>query len=151
MTIGRVLGLDYGTVRIGVAISDGLGVTARPVRAYPADGFEDALPALVEELDPVRVVIGRPVGLRGERGSSVEGAERLAESVTRVTGLEVVWADERFSSVRAEELLLDREPDRRRRRERVDATAAAVILQGWLDAQAAEQRGNPRYAKDWDA
>jgi len=146
MATGRVLGLDYGTVRVGVAVSDALRVAARPVRSVPAERFAEVLPDLVAELEPTLVVMGLPIGLSGERGASVVGAEALAELVRDTTGLEVVMADERFSSTKAEELLAAREPDRRRRRQQVDAVAASVTLQGWLDARAAEARGNPRYA-----
>ncbi len=136
MSVGRVLGLDYGTVRIGVAVSDPLGITARPVGSVPAGEFEDRLPALVEELDPARVVVGLPTGLGGHEGPSAEGARALAELVSDATGLPVEFADERFTTTRAEELLAARERDRRRRREQVDAVAASVMLQGWLDVQA---------------
>lgn len=136
MSVGRVLGLDFGTVRIGVAVSDPLGITARPVGSVPADEFENRLPALVEELAPVRVVVGLPTGLGGHEGPSAEGARTLAELVSEATGLPVEFADERFTTVRAEELLAARERDRRRRREQVDAVAASVMLQGWLDVRA---------------
>jgi putative Holliday junction resolvase len=133
---GRVLGLDYGTVRIGVAVSDPLGITARPVGSVPADEFGDRLPDLVEELAPVRVVVGLPTGLGGHEGPSAEGARALAALVADVTGLPVEFADERFTTATAEELLAARERDRRRRREQVDAVAASVMLQGWLDVRA---------------
>lgn len=136
MSAGRVLGLDYGTVRIGVAVSDPLGITARPVGSVPAGEFPDRLPALVEELRPFRVVVGLPTGLGGHEGASAEGARALAELVADITGLPVEFADERFTTTRAEELLAARERDRRRRREQVDAVAASVMLQGWLDVQA---------------
>lgn len=146
MAVGRILGLDYGTVRIGVAVSDGLGISARPVRSVPADQFEDLIEGLVEEFGPIGVVVGLPTSLAGEEGASAAGARELAELVEARTGLEVVLADERFSSTRAEAILKDRVRDRRERREQVDAVAAAVLLQGWLDARAGEERGNPRYA-----
>ena len=146
MAVGRVLGLDYGTVRIGVAISDGLGISARPVRSMAAADFLDRLPALLDELGPVSVVIGLPTTLGGEEGASAAGARALADAVASASGLPVELADERFTSTQAEALLRDRIRDRRERRQQVDATAAAVMLQGWLDARAAEERGNPRYA-----
>ncbi len=146
MDVGRVLGLDYGTVRVGVAISDGLGISARPVRSVPAEGFEDQIQSLVEELGPVSVVVGLPTSLGGEEGASAKGARELADLVSARTGLRVELADERFSSTRAEAILKEKVRDRRERREQVDAVAAAVLLQGWLDARAGEERGNPRYA-----
>lgn len=139
MAVGRVLGLDYGTVRIGVAVSDALGIAARPVRAMAADTFDDDLEALVEELAPSMVVVGLPTGLSGHEGESAEGARALAALVEERTGLPVEFADERFTSTRAEALLKDRIRDRRERRQHVDAVAASVMLQGWLDARAAQQ------------
>ena len=87
----------------------------------------------------------RAVGLSGSEGDSAKRARDLAGQLAAVTGLPVEFADERFSTARAEELLRDRVRDRRERRKLVDAAAAAVILQGWLDAKAAQERGNPRY------
>ena len=148
MPVGRVLGLDYGTVRIGVAISDGLGITARPVRWVDASGFEGELDDLLEELGPSMVVVGLPTSLAGVEGASADGARALGRLVSERSGLPVEFADERFTSARADELLSRSVRDRRDRRDRVDATAAAVMLQSWLDARAGEARGNPRYASD---
>lgn len=139
MAVGRVLGLDYGTVRIGVAVSDALGIAARPVRTVPADHFADELDGLLDELAPSMVVVGLPTGLSGHEGPSAEGARALATMVGERTGLPVEFADERFTSTRAESLLRDRIRDRRERRQHVDAVAASVMLQGWLDAQAAKE------------
>lgn len=148
MAVGRVLGLDYGTVRIGVAVSDALGITARPVRSIEAARFEDELDDLLEALDPVVVVIGLPTSLAGVEGASAAGARALGSLIEARTGMRVEFADERFTTARADEILARSVRDRRARRDRVDATAAAVMLQSWLDARAGQARGNPRYAPE---
>ena len=83
----------------------------------------------------------------GTRGSLLARTQSqwVADRLSAATGLPVEFADERFSTARAEELLRDRVRDRKERRRLIDAAAAAVILQGWLDARAARERGNPRY------
>lgn len=148
MAVGRVLGVDYGTKRIGLAVSDGLGITARPLRVVEAESFAGEIGSIVAELDIVRVVVGLPTSLAGVEGESAEGARALADAIAAEVDLPVELADERFTTTRAEELLGRSERDRRKRRERVDAVAAAVMLQSWLDARRGRERGNPRYAPD---
>lgn len=144
--IGPVLGVDPGTRRIGIAVSDALGISARPLVVLEAGAdAADAIAALAEEHRATTVVVGLAVGLSGNEGASASVARALADAIAAASGLPVEFADERFSTTRAEELLRDRIRDRRERRKLVDAAAAAVILQGWLDARAAEERGNPRY------
>jgi putative Holliday junction resolvase len=144
--IGPVLGVDPGSRRIGLAVSDALGISARPLAVVDAGG--DAATVIgthAEELGVKAIVVGLAVGLSGSEGDSAKRARDLADQLAAVTGLPIEFADERFSTARAEELLRDRVRDRRERRKLVDAAAAAVILQGWLDAKAAQERGNPRY------
>jgi putative Holliday junction resolvase len=113
-----------------------------------ASGFEGELDDILEELGPSMVVVGLPTSLAGVEGASADGARALGRLVSERSGLPVEFADERFTSARADELLSRSLRDRRDRRDRVDATAAAVMLQSWLDARAGEARGNPRYASD---
>jgi putative Holliday junction resolvase len=134
--VSRIVGLDPGTVRIGVAVSDPLQVTAQPHGTLDADErFESQLRALVEEVEPELIVIGLPLGLDGREGSAAEGARELAERVAAATGLPVEMHDERFSTVTAERVLLAAGVRRRRRRERRDRVAAAVFLQAYLDGR----------------
>ena len=144
--MGPVLGLDPGSRRIGVAASDALGIAARPLAVVDAGATSvEEIASIAEDLGATLVVVGLPVGLSGHEGESAERARALASAVGERTGLVVEFADERFSTARAEELLRSSVRDRRERRRLVDAAAAAVILQGWLDARAAQERGNPRY------
>lgn len=132
---GRVLGLDLGDARIGVAISDDerrLAVPLGTVRTgAPAD--VKAIAQLVAEHGVTLVVVGHPLLLSGEAGERARHAERFAEALRSALGVVVVLQDERLSTVEAERSLRDAGADGRRRRRAVDRSAATVILQSWLD------------------
>lgn len=138
---GRVLGLDLGDARIGVAISDDdrrLAVPLGTVRTgAPAD--VKAIAGLVREHDVTQVVIGHPLLLSGEAGERAHHAERFAEALGVFLAVPVVLHDERLSTVEAERALLETGASGRERRRVVDRSAATVILQSWLDAA----RGSP--------
>jgi putative Holliday junction resolvase len=137
---GRVMGLDYGERRIGVALSDPLGITAQPVRTLERTTLAadlEALAALARQHEVERFVVGLPLALDGTRGERVRRTEEFAARLGRAAGLPVEEWDERFTSVQAERTLLEADLSRRRRREVIDTTAAVLILQGWLDARAA--------------
>lgn len=129
----RYLGIDYGTKRVGLAISDGLGLTARPLEVVPRSKVITRVRDLVSTYDVAGLIIGLPTGLSGNEGVAAEGARRLGEELGRVTGLDVEYVDERFTSRIAEETLLGAGMKRRGRRETVDKVAAAIILQTYLD------------------
>ena len=137
----RVLGIDYGTKRIGLAISDGLGLTARPLEVVDRDALGEALRRLHEEYRIARVVVGLPTALSGDEGASAEGARRLGAEVEDVLDVEVVYVDERFTSRLAESALLESGMKRRDRKETVDKVAAAIILQTYLDSTPGNSRG----------
>jgi putative Holliday junction resolvase len=139
----RVMGLDYGEKRIGVALSDPLGLTAQPLTTLQRTSLEhdlDALAALQARHEVRRVVIGLPLSLKGERGDRARAAEGFGRRLERKTGVPVEAWDERLTSVQAERALLEGDVSRKRRREVIDRTAAVFILQSWLDAQAAGHR-----------
>ena len=133
--MSRILGVDYGTKRIGLAISDGLGLTARPLEVVAA---ADAIPAIRRhhaEYQIDTVVVGLPTGLDGGEGDSAEAARDLAREVEESLEVDVVLLDERFTSRIAEAALLESGMRRRERRATVDKVAAAIILQDYLDAR----------------
>lgn len=139
----RVLGIDFGLRRIGLALSDASGTLASPLttlvrKASDADAVGlvlDALPGLVSD-DPVeRIVVGLPRRLDGRDNEQTSLARAFAETLAERSGLPVALQDERLSSREAESRLALRERDWRKRKARLDAAAAAVILQDWLDAQ----------------
>ena len=130
---GRVMGVDYGTTRVGVAISDGLQISAQPHSVVPAEGAAKAIAALIEEEHVVYVVVGLPLHLSGDANTSSEGARALAEKLRTLIDVPVALADERFTSKIAERVLLEGNVRRRERREAIDKVAAAVMLQAVLD------------------
>ncbi len=134
--MSRYLGIDYGTKRIGLAISDGLGLTARPLEVVARHELADFLRELVEEYTIDGVVVGLPTGLGGHEGDSAAGARTLAGEVGSLLGVPVELVDERFTSRMAEKSLLEAGMKRRRRKETVDKVAAAIILQTFLDRRA---------------
>lgn len=143
--VGRVMALDYGDRRIGVALSDPLGVTAQPLltleRRSRADDF-DRLARLAREHEVLRVVVGLPLGMDGTRGERVRLTELFMERVRKATGLPVESWDERLTTVQAERALIESDLSRRRRRSVIDQAAAVILLQSWLDARrAAAARG----------
>jgi putative Holliday junction resolvase len=133
---GRVLGLDLGDARIGVAISDDrrrLAVPLGTVRTgAPAD--VQAVARLVREHGVSLVVVGHPLLLSGRAGDRAHLAERFAEALRTVLDVPVVLHDERLSSAEADRALREAGRSGRERRREVDRSAAAVILQSWLDA-----------------
>jgi len=137
------MGLDYGEKRIGVALSDPLGLIAQPLTTLARTSLEkdlDALAVLQEKHEVRRVVIGLPLSLKGERGDRARAAEGFGRRLERKTGVPVEAWDERLTSVQAERALLEGDVSRKRRREVIDRTAAVFILQSWLDAHAAGER-----------
>jgi len=132
----RVLGLDYGEKRIGLAISDELGLTAQALEVRQRQGRRADLAYLAGkavELGVTRIVLGLPLNMNGSRGPAAEAAEGFGRDLTRVTGLEVIMVDERLTTAAATRNLLAMDLSRRRRREVVDKAAAALILQTYLD------------------
>jgi putative holliday junction resolvase len=134
----RVIAIDLGARRIGVAVTDGLGLTAQPVETISRRGGQrdlDAIAAVVRRFDAVRVVLGLPLAPDGERGRAAQSAEAFAARLRTALDVPVELIDESFSTVEAEEVLLAADLSRARRRQVVDKLAAAVILKRWLDAR----------------
>ena len=135
---GRVLGLDVGDVRIGVAISDPdrrVAVPLGTVQVGRPPGEMRAVADLVREHDVTLVVIGEPISLDGVRRERATHAANFAEALRAVLTVPVTLHDERLSTVEAERSLRRAGVSGRRRRSVVDAAAAQVILQAWLDAR----------------
>ncbi len=133
---GRVLGLDLGDVRIGVAISDPerrLAVPVGTVQVGRPPGEMRAIADLVAEHGAVMVVMGDPVSMDGSRGTRASHAASFAEALRAFLDVPVVLHDERLSTVEAERSLREAGVTGRRRRSVVDAAAAQIILQAWLD------------------
>ncbi len=143
--MNRIIGVDYGTKRVGIAISDGLGLTARPLDVVPRSEVVEYLSSLRGEYAFQTIVVGLPTGLSGDEGSSAEGARELGSEMAATLGVDITYVDERFTSRMAEEGLIEAGMKRRARREAVDKFAAAIILQDFLDSRATHE-GNSRGA-----
>lgn len=140
MILTRYLGIDPGERRIGIALSDPLGIIAQPHVVLDRRGGSvlDEIRAICAEYAVETIVIGLPTSLSGAEGSAAERARVLGSEVAGATGCEVVFFDERFTTVQAEAALLEGGMKRRKRRETVDKIAAAVMLQGYLDGQVSD-------------
>jgi putative Holliday junction resolvase len=136
---GRVLGLDLGDARIGVAISDDDRRLALPLGTVRTGAPADlkAIAQLVREHEASLVVVGHPLLLSGEAGERAHHAERFADALRGILSVPVELHDERLSTVEAERALRRAGAKGRDRRAAVDRSAAAVILQSWLDADPA--------------
>jgi putative holliday junction resolvase len=130
----RILGVDPGEKRIGIAISDPGGRIAVPVKVYER-GRETAreLGALAQREEAQLIVVGLALRLDGTAGTQAERARRFGRELQAASGIPVVFWDERFSTHEAGRLLLDSGGSRRRRKAALDAAAATVILQDYLD------------------
>ena len=130
--------LDLGERRIGVAISDPTGTLARPlttiVRSTVCADFE-AVARLVKEFGAVRIVVGMPLSLNGTEGPQARKTRRYTQRLAQAVTTPIEFWDERYSSARATEILSAKGKRGRRVRADIDATAAAVILQAYLDAK----------------
>ena len=138
--MSRVLGLDIGTVRIGVALSDLERLVATPLTTIPGRDEQAAVRAIVallEEHDVGAIVAGLPLDLDGGSGRAAKRTERFLERLAQRTPLAIHYVDERMTSVQAERTLLDADLSRARRKEVIDRVAASLILQTWLDAHPA--------------
>ena len=137
--IGRLLAVDWGEVRLGLALSDETQFLASPLETLVRRaGKRFPMPRFVEVLEahrPVGIVVGLPLTGEGGEGASAAAARELAESVARRTGLPVELWDERMSTARALAAIREQGGSTRGRREEVDALAAAVLLQHYLDAR----------------
>lgn len=146
----RILALDLGTKRVGVAVSDTTAAMASPLTTLGRSGDRAAdhraVARLVAEEQAVLVVVGLPLNMDGSSGPAARAATEEAAALALVVGVPVELADERLTTVSAERVLMGQGKRAPARRRVVDRTAAAVLLQGWLDGP-----GGRRARRDgWD-
>ncbi len=133
-----MLAVDLGTVRVGLALSDPLGITGQPMGFLLRRSLRDTLEPILEVIrvnDVATVVVGFPLLMSGIAGERAEDAQAFAERLRAEGVCSVVLWDERLTTVQAERALLEGNVSRRHRKTVVDAAAAALLLQSWLDAQ----------------
>lgn len=135
----RIMGLDLGDKKIGVALSDPLGWTAQGLEVIPSTGSasEDIkkIKEIARQYGVERVVVGLPRNMDGSPGPRAEMARDFAGRLAKALGLPVEMWDERLTTAAAERLLIEADLSRARRRQVIDKMAAALILQSYLDAR----------------
>ena len=134
----RILGVDFGTRRHGLAISDELGMTAQPAGLVEYRDGDLGLAEVVRvaaEMEAERIVVGLPFHMDGHPGDHHDEVLEFVEALEAATGLPVETVDERLTTVQAERALQSAGLSRKKRKSRVDQMAAQLILQGWLDMQ----------------
>lgn len=132
----RALGLDFGHVRIGVALSDPTGTIAQALEVIPHRGFRQVLgriEELIKEHNVDRIVVGLPLGLDGKERKETTVVRTFAAKLQSAVSVPIELADERLSTVEAEKIMIEADTRRAQRRETRDAVAAALILQTYLD------------------
>lgn len=132
----RLLAIDYGTARIGLAISDETGTIARPYRTIPSNGEAAAtIATIVKEEGVGEIVLGMPYDLRGKETESTRNTQKFAEQLRPLLTCPITERDESLSSRKAVERMVEAGVGKKRRREKenIDAWAAAIVLQEYLD------------------
>jgi len=141
----RLLGIDYGTKRVGLAVSDAERKIASPLTTYERAGREaDAsfFRRVIETEEIGQLVVGLPIHLSGDESAKSTEARAFGKWLQEITGLPVVFADERFSTVEAESALWDAGLTHKKRKARRDRLAAQILLQGYIEAGCPASAGN---------
>ena len=136
---GRTIGLDVGDARIGVAVGDPLGILAQPhavIQRSSPDQDIGAVIRLVDEFEPVAIVVGIPLDLEGKEGPQARKVLDFVESLRDAVDVEVVTQDERYSTAAAERSLTQSRVRGKKRKQLIDQVAAQHILQTYLDRRA---------------
>jgi putative Holliday junction resolvase len=135
----RIIGLDYGSKTVGVAISDPLGLTAQGIETITRKQenklrqTHSRIETLIREYDVEKIVLGYPKNMNDTEGERVQKTLAFKEALERRTGLEVVLWDERLSTAASERILIEGNVRRENRKSYIDKMAAVFILQGYLD------------------
>lgn len=136
--MARIIGLDVGDKRIGIALSDLLMITAQPVETYTRTQEEQSdieyLVGLMEKNDVNKIVCGLPKNMNGTIGEQAEKVQAFAEKLKEASGKQLVYWDERLTTKSAHRTLLEADVSRKKRKKVVDKIAAVYILQGYMDS-----------------
>ncbi len=134
----RILALDHGTVRVGVAVSDELGMIARPLEFIPAEpweGFIARMATLLAELQPEQIIVGLPRNMDGSMGSAAEKVRVFIEKLRETVTVPMRTWDERLTTVQAQRMLRQAGHKAKDQKWKFHETEAAIILQSYLDSQ----------------
>ena len=133
----RILAIDYGTKRIGIAVSDPMGIIAQPLEfilAEPREKFWARLTSIFAEKEVGRVIVGMPRNMDGSFGPAAAQVDDFVRELRGRTAIPIQTLDERLTTRQAERALIQANTDRAKRKQKVDQTAAAILLQSYLDA-----------------
>lgn len=129
------MGIDYGKKRIGISVSDPLGITAQPIETLENDkGLVGNISRIVKKYDIKKIIIGLPKTLKGEIAEAAKDIRKTAELLKKHLKLPVVEYDERLSTAQTEKMLISADVKRKKRRDVIDKMAAALILQDYMDS-----------------
>lgn len=132
----RILGLDIGSKTIGVAISDPMNIIAQGITTLKRKTLDEDLEALIsyiKDYDVGLIVVGKPLNMNNTEGKSIQRVMNVANRLKDKSGIDLVYQDERLTSVSAEKILIDSKVRRENRKKYVDKIAATYILQAYLD------------------
>lgn len=132
----RKLGIDYGDVRIGIAMTDALCIISSPFEVYKNKGEDDALNHIVElvkQYDIDAIAMGLPINMDGSEGPRAQIHREFGEKLEKLSGVKVAFIDERLTSAQAEEILISSGVRREKRKELIDKISAQIILQSYID------------------
>jgi putative holliday junction resolvase len=135
----RILGIDHGTKRIGIAVSDELQLIAQPLEYVPAEplsGFLARLQELVREREVELILVGMPRNMDGSYGPAAAKVKEFVAALSAAISVPIKTWDERLTSAQANRLLIQGRVRRDKRKEKVDKMAAAILLQSYLDSRA---------------
>ena len=132
----KAMGIDFGLARIGISLSDDTKFLASPFETYKRKGTEQDIQHLVEIINTKKVdeiVCGLPMNMQGEEQEIANRTREFMATLNEYVDLKINFVDERLSSLMAEEMLKETERDWKKRKEKLDAVAASIILQDYLD------------------
>ncbi|MBR2969498.1 MAG: Holliday junction resolvase RuvX [Clostridia bacterium] len=134
----KAMGIDFGLARIGIALSDDTKFLASPFETYRRRGDEldiVYLQKLIQDKKVDEIICGLPMNMQGEEQEIAKSTREFMDKLRQDMEIEVVFVDERLSSVMAEEMLRETEKDWKKRKEKLDSVAASIILQDYLDSK----------------
>lgn len=134
----RILAIDYGDARIGLALSDESETLASPIGTYKSQSMRkdiDYIAALAKEKQAGLIVLGLPVNMDGSLGERANKTKSFGTVLERVSGIRIVYKDERLTTVSAERTLIECNMRREKRKQVIDTLSAQIILQSYLDAK----------------
>jgi putative holliday junction resolvase len=131
----RALGVDYGTVRVGLAISDELGIISMPLETVPQERAVERIIQVIEEKKVGIVILGLPKNMDGTLGPKAQEVQKFAASLSEKITVPIKLWDERLTTRGVERMLIEADVSRQNRKKVIDKLAAQQILQGYLDSQ----------------